>query len=73
MKRWSVPIPFSTTVLLGLFWVNVNMAVLAEEFRKHGFGGLVLLAVNTVTEFVGASHCWMMLATPLRRKTRVIR
>jgi len=53
---WMAPVTFSTTILLSLLWVNVDVTVLAEEFREHGFSWLSVLAVDAVTEFVGASH-----------------
>jgi hypothetical protein len=60
------PVAFSTTILLGLLWVNVDVTVLAEEFGEHGFSWRNILAEDAVTEFVGASHCQSMLVMPLR-------
>jgi len=53
---WMAPIAFSTTILLSLLWVNVDVTVLAEEFGEHGFSWRSILAEDAVTEFVGASH-----------------
>lgn len=52
------PVTFSSTVLLGLLWVDVDVAMLAEELWEHWLSRLlILLAVDAVTELVGASHC----------------
>lgn len=52
------PVAFASTILLGLFWINVDVAMLAEELWEHWLSRLlVLLAVNAFTEFVGAGHC----------------
>lgn len=73
MLRLSIdsylPVSFSSAILLGFLWVDVDVTMLAEELWKHWLSRLlVLVPVNAITEFVRASHCQKMLVMTLEWK-----
>ena len=58
-KRWILPITFTSTFLLHLLWVGVNVTRLGEVARKVlGFIGSAIRQASMVTVIllVGASH-----------------
>ena len=62
----SLPVAFTTALLLGAAWVNSGMPGFGEVAREVFFwsGGAIGKAdMVTISSFVGASHCFAVLAT----------